>query len=285
MVTSSKYDMKTREADTLRDAYAATNKEKNILESRNEALAKQVNDEKEANVSLAERVRTQEEELRRLGEELASARKSYEGTRITREQFINELLEKEKTTGKRIQELGSKAQECELSLDALRKEAAARETELAAMRKESGTHGENGDTVKRERDILAGRVERLTEERRLEEKRREERFTALADSIKKISAEVVVTSLGPVMHIQIPDKTLLAKARSPLSDTARKIVREVGKTAEEFPNSSVILHAGGKKIAEDLRDSLLGGTKIPAGRILLTSADREKGAALMLLVP
>lgn len=284
MVTSSKYEIKTREADTLRDAFAAVSKEKTVLESRNEAQNKQIADQKEAVASLSARVRNQEEELRRASEELAAARKNYEGTRITREQFINELLEKEKATGKRIQELNGKAQACELSLDSVRKEAAVREAELAGLRRSVVDPGES-EAMKRERDILVGRLERLTGERRQEDKRRDERLAALAESIGKISAEVVLTPLGPAMHVHIPDKTLLAKGKTSLSDAGREIVAEVGKAAAEFPSSSILLSAGGKGTAEEIRDSLVNGAKIPPGRILLKPGDREKGAELTLLIP
>jgi flagellar motor protein MotB len=286
MVTSSKYEMKTREADTLRDAFAAVSKEKTVQESRNEALNKQLADQKEAIASLSARARTQEEEFRRVSEELAAARKNYEGTRITREQFINELLEKEKTTGKRIQELGAKAQSCELSLESLRKEAAVREAELAGLRRSIEKPGES-EAMKRERDILAGRVERLTEERRQEEKRREERFTALAEVIGKISAGVALTPLGPALDVFIPDKVLFAKGKTSLSDAGKKVVEEVGKAAAEFPTSSVLLSVGGKKIGEEIRDSLVNGAKIPPERILLKlkPGDGEKGAELTLLIP
>jgi len=128
-------------------------------------------------------------------------------------------------------------------------------------------------------------VERLTEERKQEDKRRDERFTALAESIGKISAEVVLTPLGPAMHLHIPDKTLLVKGKSSLSDADRGIVAEVGKAAAEFPSSSILLSAGGKKLAEEIRDSLVSGAKIPPERILLKPGDREKGAELTLLIP
>lgn len=284
MVTSSRYEMKTREADTLRDAFAAASKEKTVLESRNEALNKQLADEKEAGASLSARVRNQEEEIRRVSEELAAARKNYEGTRITREQFINELLEKEKATGKRIQDLGAKAQDCELSLENLRKEAVARETELAELRRSIEKPGES-DAVKRERDILLGRVERLTEERKQEEKRRDDRFTALAEAIGKISAGIALTPLGPALRVFIPDKVLFAKGKASLSDAGKKVVEEVGKAAAEFPTSSVLLSAGGKKLGEEIRDSLVNGAKIPPERILLKMSESEKGAELMLLIP
>lgn len=284
MVTSSKYEIKTREADTLRDALASANKEKTVLEARTEALQTQLAAEKEEATSLSSRVRTQEEEVRRINDELASARKNYEGTRITREQFISELLEKEKATGKRIQDVSARAQTCEQSLDALKKESAARESELAEFRKKAEKPQEE-DALRRERDILLGRVERLSEERKQEEKRREDRFAALKEAIGKISAEIKVTPLGPALSIELPGKVLFAKGNAGLSDGGKKVLAEVGKAASEFSTASLLISTGGKKSAEEIRAALAGSAKIPVDRILSKYIEKEKGAELLLLVP
>jgi septal ring factor EnvC (AmiA/AmiB activator) len=270
MVTSSKYEMKTKEADTLRDAVASANKEKTVLEARNEALQKQLADAREAEAALSARVRAQEAEISRFGEEISSARKNYEGTRITREQFISELLEKEKSTGKRIQELNARAQACE--------------SELAEFRNQGGKPGED-EALKRERDTLVGRVERLTEEHKLEEKRRDDRFAALAESIRMISRNVPVASLGPSLSVGLPENMLLQKGKTNLSDGGRKVIAEVGKAAAEFPSASIIVLTGGKKLAGEIRAVLANPGKIPPGRILLKLREKEKGAELLLLVP
>ena len=283
MVTSSKYEMKTKEADTLREAVAATSKEKNVLEARNEALQKQLADAKEAEAALTAKTQAQEADIRRMADELASARKNYEGTRITREQFISELLEKEKATGKRIQDLGEKSQACELALENLRKESAGRDSELAELRK-SGEKPD-GEALKRERDILLGRVERLTEERKQEEKRRDDRFSSLAESIGKISRDVAVTPLGPALRVILPEKLLSAKGKNSLSEGARKVIALVGKAAAEFPTSSVLLSTGGKKVAGEIRSALAEAGKIPPERIPARIYEKEKGAELLILVP
>lgn len=284
MVTSSKYEIKTREADTLRDALANANKEKTVLEARNEAIQTQLAGVKEEAASLSARVRAQEDEVRRVNEELGSARKNYEGTRITREQFISELLEKEKATGKRIQELGAKAQACEQALEALRKDGAARESELADLRKKAEA-SQGDESLRRERDILLGRVERLSEERKQEEKRRENGFAALTESLGKVSADIKVAPLGPALRIYLPEKVLYARGKAGLSDGGRRILAEVGKAASEFSTASVLLSTGEGKTAEDIRAVLTGQAKIPADRILSKFIEKEKGAELMLLVP
>ena len=268
MVTSSRYEMKTKEADTLRDAVAMSNKEKSVLEARNDALQKQIADQKNAEAALTARVLAQEGELRRISEELASARKNYEGTRITREQFISEILEKEKATGKRIQELNARAQACEASLEPLRNEKS----------------GDN-EALIRERDILLGRVERLTEERRQEEKRRDDRFAALAEAIGKVSRDISVTPLGPALNVVLPEKVLFVKGKTTLSERGKKVIAEVGKAAAEFPTASILLSTGGKKLAGEIRAALASPGKIPVGRILLKLHEKEKGVELLLLVP
>ena len=284
MVASSKYDVKTREADTLRDALANTNKEKSVLEARTDALQTQLSGEKEEVTALSARVRTQEEEIRRINEELASARKNYEGTRITREQFITELLEKEKTTGKRIQELNERAQTCEQALEAHGKESASKETELGDLRKKVEKPQET-DALRRERDILLGRVERLSEERTQEEKRREDRFAALVEYLSKASADIKTATLGPTLRIYLPEKILFLKGKAALSDGGRKVLGEVGKAASEFSAASILLSTGGKKTAEEISTFLTGQAKIPADRILPKYIEKERGAEILLLIP
>jgi chromosome segregation ATPase len=265
MVASSKYDIKTKEADALRDAVAAANKEKTVLEARNEAFQKQLADGKDAEAALAERVQAQEGEIRRMSEDLASARKNYEGTRITREQFISELLEKEKVTGKRIQDLSERAQACEQALENLRKES-----------------GDN-EALKRERDILLGRVERLTEERRQEEKRRDDRFAALSEAIGKASS--AVSHYMAALRVVLPEKVLFAKGKTTLSEAGKKTIALVGKAAAEFPTASILVSAGGRKIAGEIRAALADAGKIPGERIPVMIYEKEKGAELLLLVP
>ncbi|HSL91579.1 MAG TPA: hypothetical protein VK863_02930 [Candidatus Limnocylindrales bacterium] len=284
MVTSSKYEIKTKEADALRDAVAAANKEKTVLAARNEALQKQLADAKNAEAALAARVPAQEEEIRRMAEELDSSRKNYEGTRITREQFITELLEKEKVTGKRIQDLSDKAQACEQALDDLRRESAVRESETAEIGK-NGEKPADIEALKRERDILLGRVERLTDERRQEAKHRDDRLAALSEAIGKASRDVSVTPLGPALRVVLPEKALSVKGKTAISEGGKKVIALVGKAAAEFPTSSILLSTGGKKLAGEIRAALAVAGKIPGERIPVKLYEKEKGAELLLLVP
>jgi septal ring factor EnvC (AmiA/AmiB activator) len=142
IVTNSTYEAKVREVDVLRDAYASLNREKSKLADEAEALSKQVALEKTTGGMLAGQLREKEEALKRLGGELEAVRKASEGTRLTREQFIDELLAKEKATGKRLQELSSRVDACGEELSRERRESADRDRELVELRKKLQTKEE-----------------------------------------------------------------------------------------------------------------------------------------------
>lgn len=285
VVASSRFEVKARETETLRDALASVNKEKNALEARNEALEKRLADEAASARLLAARVQRQEEETRTLREQLAETGRHYEGTRITREQLIAELLEKEKASGKRIQELSARAQACETEGQMLRAETAALRHEAAELR-EKVKEAPDDAALQMERDVLLGRVERLTEERRLAEKRRDDRFATLARDVAALSPEVSATLLGPVFRLMVPGSVLTEKGKPGVSPAGRAVVGALGKAAAEFPTSSVIVTASGKPAAEEILALLTGEANLPAGRVVAAAGGREKGAAeLVLLVP
>ncbi len=285
LVTGSTYETKIREADTLRDALAATSKEKGQIAAQAEALRKQLADEKETSAGLSARLKTQDEDIRRMSDELASARKNYEGTRITREQLISELLEKEKATGKRIQDLSAKGQGLEAETDRLRKEAAEREILIAELRRKAETTPDAA-ALRRERDILLGRVERLTEERSQEEKRRNERLAALAEAAGKAAPGVTASALGPALRIVVPDRLLFrASGKGELSDPLKAVIAELGKAAGELPSASVIVAAPAPKTAEDIQAALVGTKGLDRGRVLVNAGGKDKGAELFLLAP
>jgi chromosome segregation ATPase len=131
IVTASTYDAKVREADAVRDAYASANRETSRLAGEVEALSRQVAAEKTAGKALADRLREREEAQKRTSGQLDALRKAYEGSRLTWEQFIDELLGKEKATGKRLQELSSRADACAEELAELRKKTATKEEPAA----------------------------------------------------------------------------------------------------------------------------------------------------------
>jgi len=139
IVTSSNYEAKVREVDVLRDAYASLNREKTKLAGEVEALSKESAREKATGEALAGQLREKEESLKRLSGELEAVRRASEGSRTTREQFIDELLAKEKATGKRLQELSSRADACAEELARERRESADRDRELAELRKRMET--------------------------------------------------------------------------------------------------------------------------------------------------
>ena len=131
IVTTSAYDAKVREVEALRDAYASSNRDTSKLAGEVDTLSKQVTAEKTAGKALADRLREREESQKRTSGQLDALRKAYEGSRLTWEQFIDELLGKEKATGKRLQELSSRADACAEELAELRKKTGTKEETAA----------------------------------------------------------------------------------------------------------------------------------------------------------
>lgn len=284
LVTASKYEGKRKEADSLRDALASTNKEKSTLEAKYGEIQKQLADEKEANAAQSTRTRELEEELGKVKEELASIARKYEGTRITREELISELLEKEKTTGKRIQELSAMAQACDREREQLRREAAERKAAMSELEKRVAETPDM-ESLRRERDILLGRIERLKEDRRKEERRRDLRFAELAKTFSGISSRVTAAPVGPAMSVRVPDEVLFQKGKTTLSDAGKKVIGEVGKTASEFPTAAILITAGGKTKADEIRALLTKAHLLPRGQVLASAGSRDRETELLLVIP
>lgn len=131
IVTTSSYDTKVREVEAVRDAYASSNRETSRLTAEVEDLSKRVAAEKTAREALADRLREREESQKRTSGQLEALRKAYEGSRLTWEQFIDELLGKEKAAGKRLQELSSRAEACAEELAELRMKLETKEKPAA----------------------------------------------------------------------------------------------------------------------------------------------------------
>jgi peptidoglycan hydrolase CwlO-like protein len=291
-VSTDRYMEKTQEADTLRDALASANKEKNVLAVRNESLQKQVADLKETGDSLAAKVKAQEAELSRLNTELAAAKKSYEGTRITREELISELLDKEKSTGKRIQELSARAQACDAEGDRLRKEIdrnaktiASREAEIGEMRAKLEKSPKE-EEVRLERDTLLGKVERLTEDRKSEEKRRDARFEEIAAGLKSAAPTIQAAQAGPVLRMILPDKGLLKGTGPETTESGKALFDAVAKTVVDFPSTALLLSGADEKAVKGMSAALEAWAKLPAGRIIAgTRGKGEVGLELLVVVP
>jgi outer membrane protein OmpA-like peptidoglycan-associated protein len=284
LVTTSTYEAKAKEAESLRNGLASTNKERTTLEGKYVTIQKQLSDEKDANAALSSRVREQEEELGRTKEELFSLAKKYEGTRITREELISELLEKEKATGRRIQELNARAQSCETENERLRKEAVARETTISDLEMQSAKPSEM-ETLRRERDTLLGHIERSKEDRLQEARRRDLRFAELAKTFSGISPRIAAMPLGPAMRILVPDDIFFRKGKSTLTDAGKKVVGEVGKTASEFPTASIIITASGTSQAGNIQTVLTKGHSLPTGRVLTSARNRDRETEMLLVIP
>jgi hypothetical protein len=113
IVTKSSYDMKTAETDTLRSALAELNREKARLAAENAELSKQGVACREKEAALAAQVKQMDQSLKRLGEGLTGSRPADDRRRMTREQFIEDLIESERATERRMRDLAARAEACE----------------------------------------------------------------------------------------------------------------------------------------------------------------------------
>ncbi|HEX9206263.1 MAG TPA: hypothetical protein VF853_10085 [Candidatus Deferrimicrobiaceae bacterium] len=284
IVTGTTYEMKAKEADSLREAMASMNREKGKLAEENASLAKQAVACKEAVSSLSARLAEKDETVKRLSDDLVTARQMYEGSRGTREQFIDELLEKEKATGKRLQELSARAERDELELSRVRDEMAARDREIAGLRKKIETEMPDAESARRERDILAGRVERLQEERREAASRRDERLAALAANLSRLSREVSVTPMGPALRVAVSEKLIVKDRGGNLTELGSAMVSLLAEAAADLPSSSLIVVAGEKASAEALRRAA-ARDKAPEDRLFSHVREKEQRAELLLIAP
>lgn len=284
LVATSKYEEKTKEADSLRDALASTNREKTALEAENADVRKQLADERKSMENLSLRTREREEELRREREELASVARSYEGTRITREELISQLLEKEKATGKRIQELSSMAQGCDMERENLRRENALQEAALAE-REGRAADSPDMESLRRERDILLGRIERIREDRLREARRRDIRFAELAKTFSGISPQIATSPIGPAMRVRLPDGICFQKGKPVLTKTGKQVIGEMGKTASEFPEAAIIITAAGKSKIDEILSLLTKNHSLPPGKVLASVERRGGDTELLLVIP
>jgi len=125
IATSSSYEMKSREADSLRDALASLNREKAKLAEENASLKKQVASSKETEAALSSRVMEMEASLKHHGDGTPGSGQASDGNRILRERLIDELLERETATGRRLQELSERNKQCERELERMRGGTAA----------------------------------------------------------------------------------------------------------------------------------------------------------------
>ena len=256
IVTKTTYDMKSNEADSLREALASVNRE-------NAALSKQVAADRETEAALAAQIREKDESLNRLSEETAASRQIYEGSQLTREQFINELLEREKATGKRLQELSARAEGNEQELERMKMEAAARE---------------------RERDILTGRVERLQEERQEAARQRDERLAGLSEELRRLSPGIAVYPTGPALRVVVPERLALVDRGGKLTKLGSAVMLQVAGAVAEIPSASLVVVTGGKASAAALREAAARG-KVPEERLFSHVRAGERQTELLLIAP
>ncbi|MGA6992807.1 MAG: hypothetical protein WBX50_02800, partial [Candidatus Deferrimicrobiaceae bacterium] len=138
--------------------------------------------------------------------------------------------------------------------------------------------------LRRERDILLGRVERIKEERLQETRRRDLRFTELAKTFSGISSQIEAAPAGPVMVVRVPDTVLFRKGKSTVSSAGKEVIREVGDTATEFTASAIIVTAEGKSKAEEIRTLLTKAHSLPRERVYADAGSGGRVTTELLLV-
>jgi chromosome segregation ATPase len=213
-----------------------------------------------------------------MGEDLGAARKTYEGSRITREQFIDELLEKEKATGRRLQELSARSEGNERELAGLR-------AENAALREKLSSLAPREEETRRDRDILSGRVERLQEERKAAAARRDAVMARLAAELGNLSPEIAVAKVEDVLRIVVPEKVALKDRGGKLTETGRAVAAAVSGAVAELPGAALLVVAGGKSSAETFRAAVASEGRIPEGRVQVHVREKERSAELLLIAP
>ncbi|GAB4368597.1 MAG: hypothetical protein Kow00128_14070 [Deltaproteobacteria bacterium] len=283
VVASKRFDAKVREADALRDALASVNREQQALQARVEALSKSLAEETDSRKRCETEARGREEELLALRREFEEASRAYEGTRLTREQFITELLEKEKVSGKRIQEWNTRALACEAERESLRKETASLKQNIAELEARVAETPDRA-ALRMERDILAGRVDRLMEERRLAEKERSARFDALVRDLSAISSEVSAVRAGTVLLLRIPGHLLRPGKKKALPKPAERILHAVGTSAAALPTATIVVSAEEPATSESIRDLLGRESNLSGERIRVAPGRGGNGSAELLLV-
>ncbi len=125
IVTTSTYEMKAREADTLRDALGSLNRDKEKLAQENAALSREVASCRERQAALSAKLGEIEASLRQREQGLPDGLPTPQGDTVSRERFVDELLAREKATGQRLRELSERAEKCERQLEQTRRGTAA----------------------------------------------------------------------------------------------------------------------------------------------------------------
>src|SRR5512139_1917319 len=277
IVTGTTYEMKAKEADSLRDAMASLNREK-------AKLAEEVAACRGTEAALSARLAERDESVKRLSDDLAATRRMYEGSRDTREQFIDELLGKEKAAGMKLQECAERADRDGRELERLKREAADRELQLAELRSRLDAGIPESESARRERDILLGRVERLREERGEAATRRDERLAALSASLGKLSREVSVSPVGPALLVAVPENLVVKDRGGNLTALGAALVSQLAAAVADLPSSSLIVIAGGKASAETLRKAA-ARDKVPQERLFSHVREKEPRTELLLIAP
>ena len=122
IVTKSSYDMKAAEADSLRSALAEMSREKVKMIEETTELSKQEAACKENEAAMAKQIKEMDRFLKRLTDGLTGSCSTDEKRWEIREQFIENLIESEKASERRIDELTARAEACETNLSRIQNE-------------------------------------------------------------------------------------------------------------------------------------------------------------------
>ena len=267
----------------MRDALASLNRDKAKLAEENAKLSKQVASIKDAEAALSSQVKEMEASLKRLGEAMPDSRPAFNGNRITRERFIEELLEREKATGRRLQELSARNEGYEQDLERMRRESAARDREVSELKEKLSILVPRGEQLQGERNILSGRVERLQEEQRNTLRLRDEKLARLAADLGKVSPEIDVTPLGPALRIVMPERLVVRGSSGKLTKMGTAIVSKVSGAVSDLPSASLLVIAGGQAVAETVRSAASSTGRIPKERLLSHVRDKDRTAEFLLI--
>jgi hypothetical protein len=254
--------MKSKETDSLRGALASLNREKTKLAEENTALSRQVAAGKEAEEALSAQVKEMDESLKRLGEGMTGSRRKPETGRASREQLIDELLEGERATGRRMQELSVRAEGCEKSLEQAGRDAAAREREIEEMRNKLW----------------------IQEEGRQDMLQRDEKFSRLSSSLVEVSPEIGITPVGPALRIVVPENLIVGERGGKLTKKGAAIISQLSGAVSELPSASLLIITGGKAASDTVRAAAAAGGKIPRERLMSHVREKGRTAEFLLIV-
>lgn len=277
---------KEAEADALREAIAASNRSNAACEARGADLSRDLARERKRADELDAKAKGQEEEIGRMRGRLTETKREYEGTTTSREELIRELLEKEKGTGKRIQELALRASSAEETADGLRRDLAASRGEAEAARAEvqelrrALEKKPTEEELRHERDLLLGRVERLAEERGETAKRRWRILDGLATKLASLVPGADAARHGALLRVTFPEGPKDGGVPKEWPEAARAAAEDLREEG-----GCVLALCGAGAAADAVRSAVLADGRFPADGVLVLPPFADGRLTLLVLAP